>query len=105
MNLIKLLFSKKETTKQCDIHVVSSSLRHTMTLGVTPSSYFENNKPNYQILNINYNCSEGKGDLVRVTLEVGTKVEVIKISTQEVVNLGFINPYGLKVERWYCFGC
>ena len=96
MNWIKRLFSKKETTKQCDIHVVSSSLNHTMTLGVTPSSYFENNKPNYQVLNINYNVSDGKGDYVSVTLQVGCKVDVIQISCQEAVHLGFINPYGLK---------
>ena len=96
MNWIKRLFSKKETTKQCDIHIVSSSLKHTMTLGVTPSSYFENSKPNYQILNINYSVGDGQGELVRVTLQVGTKVDVIKISGQEAVDLGFINPYGLK---------
>tara|TARA_R110000796_G_scaffold78331_5_gene174740 strand:- start:4709 stop:5020 length:312 start_codon:yes stop_codon:yes gene_type:complete len=94
---IKRLFSKKETTEQCDIHVVSSSLKHTMTLGLMlPIFIKDGNKPNYQILNINYNCSDGRGDLVRVTLGVGTKVDVIEISTQEAVDLGFINPYGLK---------
>lgn len=86
----------KNTEKQRDIHVVSSSLKHTMTLGVTPSSYFENRKPNYQILNIKYSVGDGQGELVRVTLQVGTKVDVIKISGQEAVDLGFINPYGLK---------
>ncbi len=96
MNWIKKLFSKKAETKQCDIHVVSSSLKHTMTLGITPSSYFENNKPNYQVLNINYNVGDGEGDLVRVTLQVGLKVDVIKITCQEAISLGFINPYGLN---------
>ncbi len=96
MNWIKRLFSKNKPTKQCDIHVVSGSLKHTMTLGVTPVTMFENRKPNYQILNINYNVSDGEGDYVRVTLEVGGKVDVIQISTQEAVHLGFINPYGLK---------
>jgi hypothetical protein len=96
MNCIKRLFSKKETTKQCDIHVVRSSLKRTMTLGVTPSSYFENKKPNYEILNINYSVGDGKGELVNVTLQIGTKVNVIKISGEEAVDLGFINPYGLK---------
>jgi len=97
MNWIKQLFSKKETTKQCDIHFVSSSLKHTMTLGLMlPVFIKDGTKPNYQILNINYNCSDGRGDLVRVTLEVGTKVDFIEISTQEAVDLGFINPYGLK---------
>ena len=96
MNWIKQIFSKKKTTEQCDIHLVSSSLKHTMTLGVTPVTMFENRKPNYQVLNINYNVSDGKGDYVRVTLEVGGKVDVIQISTQEAVHLGFINPYGLK---------
>jgi hypothetical protein len=96
MNWIKRLFRKKEHTKQCDIHVVNSSLKHTMTLGVTPSSYFENNKPNYQILNINYSVGDGEGELVMVTLQVGLKVDVIKITTQEAISLGFINPYGLN---------
>ena len=97
MNWIKRLFSKKVETKQCDIHVVSRSLKHTMTLGLMlPVFIKDGTKPNYQILNINYNCSDGRGDLVRVTLEVGTKVDVIEISTQEAVDLGFINPYGLK---------
>jgi len=96
MNWIKQLFIKKETAKQCDIHAVSSSLKHTMTLGVTPYTMFENNKPNYQVLNINYNVSDGRGDLVRVTLEGGGRVYVIKISGEEAVDLGFINPYGLK---------
>ncbi len=97
MNWIKQLFSKKETTKQCDIHFVSSSLKHTMTLGLMlPVFIKDGTKPNYQILNINYNCSDDRGDLVRVTLEVGTKVDVIEISTQEAVYLGFMNPYGLK---------
>lgn len=85
----------QEENKTLHIGDVSSSLKHTMTLGVTPTTMFENSKPNYQILNIKYNVSDGKG-LVRVTLEVGTKVDVIEISTQEAVNLGFINPYGLK---------
>ena len=97
MNWIKKLFSKKETTKQYDIHVVGSNLKHTMTLGLMlPVFIKDGTKPNYQILNINYNCSDGRGDLVRVTLEAGTKVDVIEISTQEAVDLGFINPYGLK---------
>ena len=96
MNWIKRLFTKKEQAEQCDIHVVSSSLKHTMTLGVTPSSYFENNKPNYQVLNINYSVGDGEGELVRVTLQVGTKVDVIKITGREAISSGFINPYGLN---------
>lgn len=96
MNLIKRLFSKNKPTKQCDIHVVGSSLlKHTMTLGVTPTTLFDNDKPNYQVLNINFNTG-GNYDLVRVTLQKGLKVKVIEICHTEAVDLGFINPYGLK---------
>ena len=96
MNWIKRLFNKKEQIEQCDTHIVSSSLKHTMTLGLTPISLFDNDNQNCQILSINFNTGDGKGNLVRVTLQVGLKVDVIKISTQEAVKLGFINPYGLK---------
>tara|TARA_R110000772_G_scaffold80500_1_gene171712 strand:+ start:52 stop:360 length:309 start_codon:yes stop_codon:yes gene_type:complete len=96
MKWINRLFSKKEITKQCDICGVGSSLlKHTMTLGVTPLHWFDNDKPNYQVLNINFNVG-GNHNLVRVTLQVSQKVESIEISSQEAVNLGFINPYGLK---------
>tara|TARA_R110002074_G_scaffold369913_1_gene544707 strand:+ start:235 stop:537 length:303 start_codon:yes stop_codon:yes gene_type:complete len=96
MNWIKRLFTKKETTKQCDIHVVGSSLlKHTMTLGVTPLHWFDNEKPNYQVLSINFNTG-GNHNLVRVCLQVGLKVNSIEISSQEAISLGFINPYGLK---------
>ncbi|AGO47971.1 hypothetical protein Phi12:1_gp5 [Cellulophaga phage phi12:1] len=97
LNFLEQKLNKLTNTKQCAICGVGSSLlKHTMTLGVTPITWFNNDKPNYQILNINYSTSDGKGDLVRVTLQVSQKVEVIKISTQEAVSLGFINPYGLK---------
>ena len=96
MNWIQKLF-KKEEVKQRDIHTESTTLNHTMTLGIMlPIFIKEGDKPNYQILGIQYNCLDGKGDLVRVTLEVDTRAYVVEISTHEAVSLGFINPYGLK---------
>lgn len=96
MNLIKRFFSKNKTTKQYNTDNDNSKLNHTITLGVTPSSFFHNNKPNFQMLNINYTSLDGDGDLVKITLEGGGDRYTVKISTQEAVDLGFINPYGLK---------
>lgn len=70
-------------------------MKFTATLGVTPSSYFENDVPNFQILSVRYKALDGEGDLVYVTVQKGVVVNTIMLTTQEAVKLGFINPEGL----------
>ena len=93
MNWVRKIFTKNKNTNKCDIKDFSSNLKHTMTLGCTPIEMYESKKPNYEVLSIRYSDFDG---YVNVALQLGTKVDVIKISSQEALSLGFINPYGLK---------
>ncbi len=94
INFIKNIFNgKKEKllTKN-----VNENLNHTIHLGITPSSEFGNGKDHYQILSINYSVLQGEMGLVTVVLNQGLRVRTIKVTTQDAVNTGFINPYGLN---------
>jgi hypothetical protein len=51
---------------------------------------------NYKITSIAYVENDGKGDLVRIVIQSGLKVEQIYLSPYAVLDLGFINPDGLK---------
>ena len=71
-------------------------LKHTITLGVTPATMFDNKERNFQILSVRYQAVDGEGDYIHIVLQVGNKVESLKLSPQEAVYIGFINPEGLK---------
>ena len=66
-----------------------------ITLGVTPSNEFQSAKGKCQILSINYSSLDCNGGFISVLLQVGSNAQIIKISEQEAIELGFINPYGL----------
>ena len=70
--------------------------KHTITLGVTPSSMFDNKERNFQILGVRYNVLDGDGDCIHITLQMGMHVETIRLTPLEAIDMGFINPDGLK---------
>lgn len=79
-----------------------SKLDYTATLGVTPSTMFDNKKPNHQILNLSCRIGDGDGELVHVSIQTGNTVKTIKLTRIQAVEIGFINPYALdKFFRYY----
>ena len=100
MNFLRKIFKKKEQSthyiyKGSLEYALSLNLKHTVSLGILSSEFFDNGKDNYEILSISYDTGRGHG-LVSVVLQRGLKVERIDMTTQEAIENGFINPYGLN---------
>lgn len=83
MNWIKRLFSKKETTKQCDIHGIRSS-----------SIFLYKRQPvgdGKKVTFIEGIQVDNWEQTITLSLEKGTKVESLKMTMEKAQDIGLIN--------------
>lgn len=68
----------------------------TMSLGITPSSLFESDKPNFEVIGMYYDCRDGNGGLVYIKISIDSTEYYVRIPPEQCISLGFINLHGIK---------